>query len=364
MKKFAKVISLFLIFNIAVFSFPLYAINLESLGLNVPNIQNLQSSEKSGPQTFSDIAMESPIDPLTYKVGPGDQLTIHIIVGDSELSVDHNLLVGADGNIFFPNIGAIYLSGLSLAQAKIKINSQIKKAYREHYELFVLLSQPKKVKIYLSGMVRNPGPLAVYDNLRVSEVIAQAGGVASGASNRFVYIKRKLDNGAEKLLKADLFEAYRSRNLDKDIRVQSGDVIEVPDADNNLVSKSADGDLNDKLLFEGKESFVYIYGDINKSGRFDYIPGKKVSDYISYAGGPTARGLLRSTTLTRQVDGKPKKYSIDVSDILYNGNSRNDIEVLGGDVINVPGDFFYVSDFSSFANTILLAVTLYSTLRK
>ncbi|OGC33844.1 hypothetical protein A3J90_00785 [candidate division WOR-1 bacterium RIFOXYC2_FULL_37_10] len=123
-------------------------------------------------------------------------------------------------------------------------------------------------------------------------------------------------------------------------------------------------DSDDKLLFEGKESFVYVYGEVGNRGRFEFVPGRRVSDYISYAGGPTGKALLDFVSLTRHQGGKSEKYRINVSDIIYNGNYEKDMEVSGGDVINVPGNFFYFSDFASFANTILLALTLYGSLVK
>jgi protein involved in polysaccharide export with SLBB domain len=216
----------------------------------------------------------------------------------------------------------------------------------------------------MSGMVKNPGPLAVYDNMRVSEVLDQAGGIASGASNRFVYIKRVGPSGNVLTLKADLFDAYRSKDLSKDIRIQAGDVIEVPNAVDIRISQLSTDTETDKLLFEGNETFVYVYGEVSRSGRFEYVPGKKISDYISYAGGPTSRALLNGVTLTRIINGKSEKLSINAADIIYNGKADKDIEIIGGDVINVPGNFFYVTDFTSFVNTILLTLTLYNTAKK
>lgn len=344
--------------------FQILALDTKALDVNLPNVQDVSAMEQSGPKSFEDISLEYPIDQNNYRLGPGDQLAVHIIVGDAELAIDYMLPIGADGQAFLPNIGEIYLSGSKLAQAKQMINSRIKNIYKERYQLSVLLNQPKKVKIYLSGMVKNPGPLAVYDNSRISEVISQGGGVASGASNRYIYIKRKNASGGIDVLTADLFEAYRSRDLSKDLRIQAGDVIEVPDSKNERVSLNQANGINDKLLFEGKETFVYVYGEVSKSGRFEYVPGKKISDYISYAGGPTTKALLNYTSLTRQENGRPKQYSIDVSDVIYNGNQKKDIEVMGGDVIRVPGNFFYFNDFASFVNTILLGLTLYNTVIK
>ncbi|MBU0629967.1 MAG: SLBB domain-containing protein, partial [Candidatus Margulisbacteria bacterium] len=293
-----KSISSLLICVLVAQATPLFAISIDSFGLSVPNIQDVQVSEQSGPKSAGDLVLEAPIDEEHYLLGPGDMLSIHLIVGNADLSIDHDLLIGADGKIYFPKLGEMYLSGISLKQAKKEINARIARYYRGDYKLSVLLSQPKKVKIYIAGMVKNPGPLAVYDSLRVSEVISQAGGVASGASNRYVYIRRTGEGGKQEMLMADLFAAYRDRDLSKDIRIRSGDVIEVPDASNILISLEKN-DENDKLLFEGRETFVYVYGEVTKSGRFEYIPGKRLSDYISFAGGPTPRALLSGTTISR-----------------------------------------------------------------
>lgn len=362
MKKISKGIALLLILSIVFLSSPVRAVNIESLGLNVPSIQGALSSDKSNPGVPQDTVMESPIDEQNYIIGPGDQIAVHVIVGNAELSINHSLSIGADGKVFFPNIGEIYLSGLNLAQAKQKLDGSIRSVYKESYKLSVMLSQPKKVKIYIAGMVKNPGPITVNDNSRVSEVISLAGGIVSGASNRYVYIKRRNADDVDKIILADLFEAYRGRDLSKDFRIRAGDVIEVPDALNERVSQNKASGEMDKLLFEGRESFVYVYGEVGRSGRFDYVPGKKLSDYLSYAGGPAEKAILSSVTVTRQIKGKPQKYTINVSDILYNGNSVNDIEIYGGDVIHVPKNFFYFSDFPSFVNTVLLAVTLYATI--
>lgn len=359
-----RIISFILIFNMIIFSFPLYAMDVESLGLNVPNIQNISPSEQSGPKNTGDMVLEAPIDIRDYRLGPGDTVTVHIIIGDANLFVDQGLFIGADGKAYFPNIGEIYLSGLNLIQAKAKINAAIRSIYKEKYSISVLLTQPKKVKIYMTGMVKNPGPLTINDNSRISEVLSQAGGVASGASNRYIYIKRKNSDGEEKLLMADLFEAYRNKDLEKDIRIQAGDVVEVPDALNVRISQNKASGLNEKLLFEGRETFIYIYGEVARSGRYEYVPGKRISDYISYAGGPTGRALLSSVNLTRQLNGKATKYAINVSDVIYNGDSKNDIEVYGGDVINVPGNFFYFSDLSSFASIVFTGLALYNLVIK
>jgi len=116
---------------------------------------------------------------------------------------------------------------------------------------------------------------------------------------------------------------------------------------------------DDKPLYIGEKKFVSIYGEVAKSGRFEYIPGKKFSDYISYAGGPTPRANLSYASVSR----KDNKISVNASDVIFNGKTDADLEIQPGDVINVPAQFFYFTDFGSFSSMVLTFVVLYNTFK-
>jgi len=117
---------------------------------------------------------------------------------------------------------------------------------------------------------------------------------------------------------------------------------------------------NDDALFLASKSYVNVYGEVAKSGRFEYLPGKRISDYISYAGGPLQRANLRLVTITQN----DKKKSVDVASIIYDGNISNDIEILPGDVINVPSQFFYFNNFESFTALMFTLLGFYNTFIK
>jgi protein involved in polysaccharide export with SLBB domain len=117
---------------------------------------------------------------------------------------------------------------------------------------------------------------------------------------------------------------------------------------------------DDKPLYIGEKKFVSIYGEVSKSGRFEYIPGKKFSDYISYAGGPTPRANLSYSSISR----KDQKININGSDVIFNGKTEADVLILPGDVINVPAQFFYFTDFGSFSSMLLTFIALYNTFIK
>lgn len=279
-----------------------------------------------------------------YKLGGGDQLTVNIIVGDQALALDYDFAINLQGKIFFPSVGEITLAGLTLKQAREKMIYAVSKKYKEPFSLSLLFKNPKKIDVYVTGQVDLPGTFIVYDGTRISQVLKTAG-VAKGGSDlsECVYLKRKNEKGEFSEYKIKLADVFGGGNNEKDLRLEAGDLIAVP----------------------AVKSYVYVYGYVARSGTYGYVQGQSLSDYINLAGGPTAPGNLTGVSVTRQENGHPKVYHVDASKILYKGTTENNLEIYAGDVIYVPGNFFYFSDFGSFANTILLALTLYTAvLRK
>ena len=109
------------------------------------------------------------------------------------------------------------------------------------------------------------------------------------------------------------------------------------------------------------EKFVYLYGEVSRPGRYNYLPGKTLSDYINLAGGPSGKAILSNISVTRNQDNKISVYHVNADDILFRGIKTNDMSMMEGDIIQVPANWFYFSDFSSFANLVLLSLTLYAT---
>jgi len=224
------------------------------------------AGQGSSPLVISEKAYNS------YTLGSGDLLDIHIIVGDNALSLDYPLLISSAGTVYFPNIGPIKLTGLTIKQAETKIRSVLSGKFSEPFTLTIVLNQPRMTRVFYG-------------------------------SDEYMPTLRDL------------------------------------------------------------EQYVYVYGEVARSGRFNYFEGKELSDYLNLAGGPSSRANLGGTTITRNVNGKPQVYTVNASDILFKGVKTNDIQILEGDIINVPGNFFYFSDFASFANTVMLGITLFYTVQ-
>jgi len=383
-------------------------------------------SVKENPKRLAPLATEFtplvPVDPQRYQLGPGDTLGVHIIVGDNALNMNYTFVMSPEGSFFFPQLGEVSFAGLTLAQAKQKLRQRIQTKYK-NFTLSVLLQQPRKIKVYVVGQVKTPGLYTVWATSRLSEVLAQAQGILPGGSQRDIFVKRgetlatvdlydiykdgivDLDRP---LQTGDIIEVPLAKNIitiqgevnrPGHYEIREGerikDVLAMPGAlaPNSSLSKAiylkrhkgADEFENIKLnlhdllsetndhrnirlqagdiiTIPAIEAYVYVQGDVGQPGRLAYIPGKQLSDYLNLAGGPLAKANLTEVTVARQVSGKTKLLKINAHDILRYGQTEKDIEIMGGDVINVPGNFFYVNDFTSLSNIVLTVVALYNVL--
>jgi len=370
----------------------------------------------------NEIAFLNPVNKDTYKLGPGDQVSIHIIVGNNSLNVDHDFTVNSDGTIFLPHLNSIMLDGLTILEAEQKLKNIITQKYSKHFTLSFLLKKPRLVKVYITGQVEDPGIHSVVATSRISEAIKYAGGILPGGSKRNIIFRRD-----DQELFIDLENIFKKGEIAKDIMLEAGDILHVPIAKKTITIL---GEINhpgvyeikpDEKLFDilmlagylknssslsniiylkrkkGTDDFdtyklnfhnllnnsenntnnvslkagdiitipeikfhVYVQGEVASPGRFDYIPGKKLSDYLNLAGGVLNNANVSNINIARQINQKTKMLKVDGYRILRLGETQYDVEIVGGDVINVPGNFFYIKDLFSLSTFILTLDSLYN----
>lgn len=78
---------------------------------------------------------------------------------------------------------------------------------------------------------------------------------------------------------------------------------------------------------------VFVVGEVEFPGSYPVSSLSTVINALSAAGGPTKNGSLRTIKISRS--GKPS-ISVDLYDILLNGDRSNDIRLQNGDTIFVP----------------------------
>lgn len=172
----------------------------------------------SAPSASSD-AIPRAVDNRTYKIGPQDVLRI-VVFQNGDLT--NNYTVQPDGVIFLPLIDdPIKADGLTPEELRAKLMEAWKVQVRAT-EVTVSVIDVRSKTYRVVGMVNRPGTFPLVQPIRVFEAIADAGLFREYANEKKIVIYR----GTQRIT----FNAkdYRNgKNLDTNILVENGDIIEV-----------------------------------------------------------------------------------------------------------------------------------------
>ncbi|WP_158774270.1 polysaccharide export protein [Cobetia sp. L2A1] len=263
-----------------------------------------------------------------YHVGPGDILTI-VVYDHPELSLptgsersaqEAGNLVHADGMLFYPYIGRVKVSGMSLDEIR-RVLGQKLQPYLNEPQIDVKVAAFRSQKVRVSGEVESPGVQAIDDvPLSLLDAIAAAGGLSDDADWHNVVLKR---NGEETII--SLYDLLAQRNAasagaGQDRLLKDGDTLYVPDV--------------------GTQK-VFVMGEVDKSislplGRSPI----SLTDAIAQAGGikensANASGIF----VVRRNREDPEKLAT-----VYQLDARNSTAlILGADFTLKPQDVVYVT---------------------
>src|SRR5262245_25015171 len=115
-----------------------------------------------------------------YTIEPPDELEVTVRPGVSDLT-STNLTVQADGNLDLGFLGDVYVAGLTLEQAEIKIAQQLmvkagSKAPKDPYDVSVrLVNSGTSKAYYVLGTVTTQGRFPITGNETVLDAILLAG---------------------------------------------------------------------------------------------------------------------------------------------------------------------------------------------
>ncbi|MEJ2218313.1 MAG: SLBB domain-containing protein, partial [Gemmatimonadota bacterium] len=224
---------------------------------------------------FEPMAM-GPVPP-SYVLGPGDELVL-ILTGDVEKA--YTLDITREGFIVIPQVGQVWVNGLTLAQLRDRLYGTLGKAYSgikrgpnatTHFELS--LGRLRANQLFLTGDVQRPGSYLASPIASVLNALYLAGGPTPDGSFRDVRIMR---NG-KVVRDVDLYDyLLHGNNLD-DVLLQPGDVVFVP----------VHGPL------------VAIRGEVTRPAIYELKPDETLLDLIRFAGGLTTPASLRRARITR-----------------------------------------------------------------
>ena len=204
-----------------------------------------------------------------YVLGADDTISVQVY-GQPDAGVTTR--IKADGTIVMPLIGTVKAEGQTQLQLADIVKDKLVaggffKAPFVNVEIGAYVSKTVNV----AGKVATPGVFPLDRDYTVLEVLLKSGWLREqGAS--YVYLRRASDG---KELKLDAEQLVRGAP-DKDVLLQPGDTLFVPDADT-----------------------FYIYGQIGHPGVFPILKSETLRQAIAIAGGVTASGSERKVALIR-----------------------------------------------------------------
>ncbi|MGK7391856.1 MAG: polysaccharide biosynthesis/export family protein [Candidatus Cyclobacteriaceae bacterium M2_1C_046] len=177
----------------------------------------------------------SELDPPapSYQIKPQDRLSIDIFTGKGERLIDPDrilienrqqvreredpaYLVQPDGSVDLPMVGVVQLSGLTLFEASKILEKEYAQYYKDPFVLINFINKRVVVLGAVGGQVLN----LENDQVRISEVLAMAGGLENRSS---AYNIRLIRNENVKLIDLSTVEAFQKNN----VVVEPGDIIYV-----------------------------------------------------------------------------------------------------------------------------------------
>jgi len=289
-------------------------------------VANPMVSTTTKPNLTNDgVAKNKPQIGSGYILGPGDQITIHVVsleeISDKPISID------LSGSIHLPMVGQIPVSGLTIEQVGSEIAKRLE-TYVKHPDVSVTITEFRSQPVSVIGAVKNPGVQQVQGRKTLLEMLSLAGGVDTITAGSSLKIIRRLEWGPIPLPNAkndptnqfsiaqvNIKSLLEASKPEENIPVQPYDVISVP-----------------------RGETIYVIGEVLKPGGFVLNDAEQVTvlQALSMAGGADKMAQPQHARLLRRVPGAASRTEIPIKlNEILDGKTA-DVRMQAEDILFVP----------------------------
>ncbi|MBT9489727.1 MAG: polysaccharide export protein EpsE [Rubrivivax sp.] len=241
------------------------------------------------------VAAQTAAATAEYRLAAGDVVRISVYQNPDLLL---EARVSEAGTISFPLLGSVAIGGLGVTQAEKLIADGLRNGnFVKQPQVSILVVQVRGNQASVLGQVNRPGrfPLDTAE-MRLSELLAQAGGVAANGADVVTLVGRR--NGQAFRQEIDLPALFRGGKLTDDPLVLNGDTVYVDRA-----------------------PIVYIYGEVQRPGALRLERGMTLLQALATGGGLTQRGTEKGIRVHRKdADGKVQVLQPGMDDRVQEGD--------------------------------------------
>jgi polysaccharide export outer membrane protein len=331
-------------------------------------------------------------DTPSYRLGPGDVLDV---VVPTHEGFNANLTVQPDGRIYYPFVGEIVVTGMTIPELTQRIQTSLEKELRApQVNISMREVRPGTRRVTVSGAVKAANAVDMRENWRVADAVAAVGGPSEKADLKRVTFWHE---GKAEIL--DLSPLLVDGRLDRNPVLVPGDILIIPERAKITVSVTGEGVrtqssiemddpeptvlkaiqkaggtmekadlLNAKLIRAGqkpapldldalilhgdqsvnltlqngdtiqvpvREDKVFVFGEVLRPDAVLLKPDSKVLDVLSSAAPTREANLNKAVLVRKKPDGQPEPIHLNLGR-LQNGDLSVNIPVQAGDVILVP----------------------------
>jgi polysaccharide export outer membrane protein len=180
-----------------------------------------QTPEKSTPANAPEL---KKFKGKRYRLNPGDVLEV---IYRYTPEFNQTATVHPDGFIVLEIVGELEVEGLTLEQTRQKLLAQATKRLKDP-EITLLLKQFQKPYYIVSGEVLQPGKFEMNENITALQAVMMAGGFKESAKVSQVFVFRKINKELAEVKMIDLKKIRKTSDLEKDLDLESGDILFVP----------------------------------------------------------------------------------------------------------------------------------------
>lgn len=229
-----------------------------------------------------------------YRLGAGDVVRISVYQNPDLLL---EARISEAGVVSYPLLGSVRLGGLGVTQAEKAIADGLRNGnFVKQPQVSILVLQVRGNQASVLGQVNRPGRFPIETaGMKLTELLAQAGGVASTGADTVTLVGQRNGQPMRKLV--DLPALFRGE-AGEDPVIENGDAVYVDRA-----------------------PVVYIYGEVQRPGPLRLERGMTLLQALATGGGLTQRGTEKGIRVHRKdAEGKVQLLQPAMDDKVQDGD--------------------------------------------